>query len=84
MIFNSHKLPIAHMMAYTKAGILHRDVSIGNMIIVESESRNTNNGLPRGFLTDWELSKPLKEKKIRQQHRTVSCEEWNPCDFPVC
>ena len=82
-ILNSHEPPIAHMMACTEASILHRDVSIGNMIIVEPECGSIEEG-PQGFLTDWELSKPLKEKRIRQQHRTVSCEERDSCDFQVC
>jgi serine/threonine protein kinase len=55
-----------------KAGVLHRDISIGNILIV--------NG--RGILIDWDLSKRLKTRsspvnddrsdKVRQPTRTVS------------
>ena len=40
---------LAHKGAYD-AGILHRDISVGNIII-------DSNG--KGWLIDWDLSKPL-------------------------
>ncbi|KAK7444748.1 hypothetical protein VKT23_015065 [Stygiomarasmius scandens] len=53
---------IAHDDAYTKAKLLHRDVSAGNILI-------TQDG--RGLLGDWELSKPLSELgQPRQAERT--------------
>ncbi|KAH9174768.1 hypothetical protein EDB89DRAFT_2241537 [Lactarius sanguifluus] len=41
---------IAHMAAYERAGILHRDVSAGNILITEDGS---------GILIDWDLSKKV-------------------------
>ena len=63
----------AHREAVEKAGILHRDISAGNLLICEYKSKDAN-GSPerRGLLTDWELSKPLKELVQRQPERTVS------------
>ena len=56
-----------------KAGILHRDISAGNLLICEYKSQDAN-GRPerRGLLTDWELSKPLEELVQRQPERAVS------------
>ena len=55
------------------AGILHRDISAGNLLICEYKSKDAN-GRPerRGLLTDWEQSQPLKELGQRQPERAVS------------
>jgi len=48
----------AHTEAFEKAGILHRDISIGNIIISDRG----------GLLIDWDLSKDIKDlEKISQQ-----------------
>ncbi|THU98085.1 hypothetical protein K435DRAFT_721142 [Dendrothele bispora CBS 962.96] len=53
---------IAHTDAYTKAGLLHRDVSAGNILITEDR---------RGLLGDWELSKLVADlSTARQPQRT--------------
>ncbi|THU94115.1 hypothetical protein K435DRAFT_779564 [Dendrothele bispora CBS 962.96] len=53
---------IAHTDACEKAGLLHRDVSAGNILI-------TTDG--KGLLSDWELSKEVtKLAKARQHERT--------------
>ncbi|KAI0296733.1 hypothetical protein B0F90DRAFT_1014957 [Multifurca ochricompacta] len=55
---------VAHSVAYEKAGILHRDVSAGNILISETGS---------GILIDWHLSKKVSkciEAKPRQYSRT--------------
>ncbi|KAF5344896.1 hypothetical protein D9758_011599 [Tetrapyrgos nigripes] len=51
---------IAHQDAYEKAKILHRDVSVGNILITEDG---------RGLLADWEFSRPLSEMPSRQTER---------------
>jgi RIO-like serine/threonine protein kinase len=53
----------AHMDAYN-AGILHRDFSVGNIVI-------DPNG--EGWLIDWDLSKPvsLQSEAPRRATRTV-------------
>lgn len=64
----------AHKEAYQKAKILHRDISIGNLLIVDRVFKDPSGRElpPEGQLIDWELSKSLDESKQRQQHRTVS------------
>ena len=59
---------VAHRDAYSKARILHRDVSAGNILITEKGS---------GILIDWDLSKKVKdyvEPKPRLHSRTVRCQ----------
>jgi len=59
---------LAHSDAYSKARILHRDVSAGNILITEKGS---------GILIDWDLSKKVKESvesKPRLHSRTVRCQ----------
>jgi serine/threonine protein kinase len=52
-----------HSEAATKAKILHRDISMGNILI-------TSDG--NGILIDWELSKDLSAKtEVRVNERTV-------------
>ena len=64
------------MQAWEDGGILHRDVSVGNMLIVERDGMTTPEGnedvIAEGMLTDWELSKPKSSLQQRQPHRTVS------------
>ena len=43
----------AHFEAYTLRGILHRDISVGNIMI----NARTNEGL----LTDWDLSEYVEK-----------------------
>ena len=45
-------LALAHGEAYTKARILHQDISLGNIIITE-------NG--RGILIDWDFAHTLSD-----------------------
>ncbi|KAH9928470.1 uncharacterized protein BXZ73DRAFT_78291 [Epithele typhae] len=45
----------AHQDAWNKADVLHRDVSVNNILIVEK------NGTPSGVLCDWELCKRKDE-----------------------
>ena len=54
----------AHKEAFEKAKILHRDISVGNIIITERG----------GLLIDWDLAKDTEkpEKGSRQPFRTVS------------
>jgi serine/threonine protein kinase len=47
----------AHEAAY-KAGILHRDISVGNIMIIDEGELNDS----RGILIDWDLSKVIKQE----------------------
>ncbi|KAG2124763.1 hypothetical protein BD769DRAFT_1291472, partial [Suillus cothurnatus] len=49
-----------HKDAYEKAGILHRDLSIGNIVIFHG----------KGILIDWDLAKSISTKGPRQSTRT--------------
>ncbi|KAI9444396.1 hypothetical protein F5148DRAFT_963279, partial [Russula earlei] len=51
---------IAHMDAYDKAKILHRDVSAGNILIAPDRS---------GLLIDWDMSKRMDVTQQRQHSR---------------
>ncbi|KAG2045405.1 hypothetical protein BDR06DRAFT_845454, partial [Suillus hirtellus] len=51
---------IAHKDAYHNAGVLHRDLSVGNVVIHEG----------KGILIDWDLSKLISIKGARQVTRT--------------
>jgi hypothetical protein len=55
---------LAHTEAFENARILHRDISVGNIIISDRG----------GLLIDWDLSKDIEdlEKISRQPFRTVS------------
>ncbi|EJF59441.1 hypothetical protein DICSQDRAFT_138570 [Dichomitus squalens LYAD-421 SS1] len=62
----------AHGDAYEKCGILHRDVSAGNILILPTIKSGWS--LWKGVLSDWELSKRFprggEKPKARQPHRT--------------
>ncbi|TFY69116.1 hypothetical protein EVG20_g3296 [Dentipellis fragilis] len=56
---------IAHWDAFSLAGILHRDISGGNILIVK------DGGATRGILIDWDLSKETDAlEKARRKWRT--------------
>ncbi|KAJ8453464.1 hypothetical protein ONZ51_g13584 [Trametes cubensis] len=69
---------VAHKQA-AKAGILHRDISGGNILIYPKIVKDPDNPgcnivMMNGLLTDWELSKDIKVKgrarRARQPERT--------------
>jgi hypothetical protein len=65
---------IAHEAAYG-AGILHRDISAGNILIVGKEELNSEDlNIEGGMLIDWDLSKIVhpEDNTARQFTRTVS------------
>ncbi|KAI9062393.1 hypothetical protein FKP32DRAFT_1677340 [Trametes sanguinea] len=49
---------IAHQEAYTKAGVMHRDISVGNILIIPPYGKDKKTTY-QGLLADWELSKRL-------------------------
>ncbi|KAF9262618.1 hypothetical protein L218DRAFT_394084 [Marasmius fiardii PR-910] len=60
MISAIHDSIVAHKDAYEKARILHRDISIGNIVILPDGT---------GRLIDWDLCKSLDDKTPRQGQR---------------
>jgi hypothetical protein len=64
----------AHGEAYEKAGILHRDISPGNIMI-------TKEG--RGFLIDWDLAKSIHGEGAHLPGRTVSAAKLCFSSFPL-
>jgi tRNA A-37 threonylcarbamoyl transferase component Bud32 len=58
----------AHHRA-SELGILHRDISVGNIINVKGT----------GFLIDWELAKDTQKPDARASERTVSPSHVNRC-----
>ena len=75
-------LYLAHAGAWELAGIMHRDVSIGNIMIdVEAASR----GKWYGYLTDWDLCKYKEDmdKQVRSlPGRSVSLCPVSECKGP--
>jgi RIO-like serine/threonine protein kinase len=67
----------AHQAAY-KAGVLHRDLSLGNIMLADSDST-----IKDGMLIDWDLSKFVgPEDKLdgaRRDSRTVSIVSGTLC-----
>ncbi|KAG7093803.1 hypothetical protein E1B28_007445 [Marasmius oreades] len=55
-----HDSMIAHKDAYEKAKILHRDISSGNIIMVDG----------KGILIDWDVAKLHTDRTPRQNERT--------------
>ncbi|OSD00255.1 hypothetical protein PYCCODRAFT_1479342 [Trametes coccinea BRFM310] len=62
---------IAHQDAYEKAKMMHRDISVGNILIIPSTGKDGKTSY-QGLLADWELSKRLDdyEKDARHPDRT--------------
>lgn len=60
------------MHAYTRAHTIHRDISVGNILIIPAPGRNAYDCY--GLLTDWELSKRTDVNCTEARHpdRTVS------------
>ena len=54
---------IAHSHAYENAKVLHWDISVGNIILMDEGG---------GLLIDWELVKLVDDDKSRRPDRTVS------------
>ncbi|KAL7277817.1 hypothetical protein ACG7TL_008761 [Trametes sanguinea] len=76
LIYFTTRCISAHSSAYQK-GILHRDISAGNVLIFPREYIDDDGKLQidrDGLLTDWELSKDVEEKPgakgPRQPNRT--------------
>ncbi|KAI0043611.1 hypothetical protein FA95DRAFT_370232 [Auriscalpium vulgare] len=55
----------AHVRAYELAEVLHRDISIGNILFYKTED-----GVIRGILIDWDLCNIRKKESGRQNSRT--------------
>ncbi|KAH9896037.1 hypothetical protein C8Q73DRAFT_690614 [Cubamyces lactineus] len=66
----------AHRSAVTKANIVHRDISSGNILILPTLTHTKSSGqcVWKGLLADWELSKPIHDPepllRPRQPPRT--------------
>ncbi|TFK84675.1 hypothetical protein K466DRAFT_665016 [Polyporus arcularius HHB13444] len=64
----------AHQGAYEKCKIIHRDISVGNMLIIPTLLLGSNGKilgvLWKGVLSDWELAKDVDVAFARQPERT--------------
>ncbi|KAL6306259.1 hypothetical protein BKA93DRAFT_169524 [Sparassis latifolia] len=56
---------IAHQQAYEKLHLLHRDISVGNILMMEQEGEEVR----VGYLCDWELSKLVSGGNVLQAAR---------------
>ncbi|CDO69599.1 hypothetical protein BN946_scf184875.g2 [Trametes cinnabarina] len=57
----------AHEDAYNKAEVMHRDVSIGNILIIPPNAKQGKKEY-QGLLTDWELSKRRSDENAEPRH----------------
>ena len=64
----------AHRDAWEKGGVLHRDVSVGNIMINVEPGPD---GKTQGFLTDWDICK-WKEDLLKSRSAT------QPAGVSVC
>ncbi|KAH9889455.1 hypothetical protein C8Q73DRAFT_766158 [Cubamyces lactineus] len=59
----------AHEEAYTKANIMHRDISVGNILLIPcGEHPVDKQPLYKGMLADWELSKRTEYNELEARH----------------
>ncbi|CDO69600.1 hypothetical protein BN946_scf184875.g3 [Trametes cinnabarina] len=56
----------AHQDAYNLAGVMHRDISVGNILILPY--RDGENTEYSGLLADWELSKRVEDETKEPRH----------------
>ena len=72
---------IAHEEAVKKCDLVHRDISVGNILILPEIRQKGSPPLFgigwRGILSDWELAKAQSVWIVRQPVRTVSCAHLN-------
>lgn len=61
---------VAMTDAFEKADTIHRDISVGNILLV----KHSDDGPRTGYLIDWELSCKTDKKLRRKHERTVSYE----------
>lgn len=60
------RYPLAAQQAY-KAGVLHRDISAGNIMIVRNEQTNEW----RGVLINWDMCLLLEQRDNHSEIRTA-------------
>ncbi|KAH9889453.1 hypothetical protein C8Q73DRAFT_159451 [Cubamyces lactineus] len=59
----------AHEEAYTKANIMHRDISVGNILLIPcGEHPVDKQPLYKGMLADWESSKRTGYNELEARH----------------
>ncbi|KAI9062391.1 hypothetical protein FKP32DRAFT_1677338 [Trametes sanguinea] len=67
LVWSIRDAVIAHQDAYEKARIMHRDISVGNILIIPPTSKNGKTTY-QGLLADWELSKRLDDYENDARH----------------
>ena len=62
-------IPTAHYGAWDILGILHRDISSGNILIypIIDTVGNTRHIIWQGVLADWEMAKNMREEERKRQ-----------------
>ena len=74
-------MPVALWEAFELAKILHRDISVGNIVII----LNGNGKFMKALLIDWDLCKDITKLGARRRDRTVSnsvmCQEVECSDI---
>ena len=72
---NMYSFHAAHKAAYEQCDIIHRDVSVGNILILPTIRTVHGRKIVYwvGLLCDWELAKDINLEVARQPERTVRC-----------
>ncbi|TFK85913.1 hypothetical protein K466DRAFT_525097 [Polyporus arcularius HHB13444] len=65
---------LAHQFAWEKCGILHRDISVGNILLCYLDGQTT--GARFGLLADWDLAKTKEQLHKQQATRPSRSGTW--------
>ncbi|KAJ3008158.1 hypothetical protein NUW54_g3261 [Trametes sanguinea] len=66
----------AHRAAWEHHGILHRDLSIGNILIFNAYSESTKPTVTRGILSDWDLAKTKQQLQVPKASQPYRSGTW--------
>ncbi|OSD00254.1 hypothetical protein PYCCODRAFT_1437607, partial [Trametes coccinea BRFM310] len=65
----------SHEDAYKKAKIIHKDISVGNILMIPPDGKNGKTAY-QGLLADWELSKRLDDYQAEACHPDRTRGTW--------
>ncbi|KAI0704238.1 hypothetical protein C8T65DRAFT_741193 [Cerioporus squamosus] len=65
---------VAHQFAWIKCGILHRDISVGNILLCHFDGDTTGTRL--GLLADWDLAKTREQLEKQQATQKSQSGTW--------
>ncbi|KAJ8475075.1 hypothetical protein ONZ51_g6779 [Trametes cubensis] len=66
----------AHKEAYDKAKVIHRNISVGNLLMVPVGKTAKGETIYRGLLTDWEFSKCIEKRNLKSRYPGERTGAW--------